>query len=186
MSALVPMHQAVEQVQHLLALAEEAEADGKDITDLDLPFTSNPLEDFAGAVDRRIMLMKNLKTQAAILEETIAAFGAAKRRLESIHEKVEGSTMAFMRANPNLEFKGRFGALGIQTNGGKIPLKYKAPIMPGKVERVVSPEHYPAEWLEEKTVHVLKPGFEDEVRAGRLAHALIEPQPRGHHLRIKV
>lgn len=185
MTALVPLHQAIEQVQHLLAIAEEAEAQGKDVTDFDLPFVTNPLEDFASAVDRRIMVMKNLKAQVTQFEETIRAFDAVKKKLEAIHERIQGSTMSFMRQNPTLEFRGRYGSLGIQTNGGSIPLKYKAPIAPSKIDRVVDPAHYPEDWLEEQRVFILKPGFENEIRAGRITHPLIEPQPRGEHLRLK-
>lgn len=176
-----------QSLSELARIVEIVEFSGGDVPDDLIPAFNAAQESVADAVDRRIMLLRQIHSQTEMLTAFIQEAQAKKKSLSRIAEKVKGTTLDHLKLNPGMEFKGQLGEFKLCKTGGACGVDYRVTLQ--SLSDIVDPsdkEKFPPHYIDKVTVYVLKKDeFERDLRAGKVetpdAAVLRE---RSEHVRV--
>ena len=174
---------AIEQMQRIVGEVEHRQENNLALDDLDIDFESANLS-LKESIDRRAWLLKSIGSQIDAATATADFWRKKIDYLKRTKEIIEKQTIALMEQNPEWDWQGNASKLKIANNGGKLPVKWQDESVLGQIKRVVDPSLFPQEYIEQRTVAVLKPEFEDDLREGKITNDGVYVAQRGKHLRI--
>ena len=175
--------EAARQLAEVIYEVERREADLLPIDDLAIPFQESSLS-LAQAVDRRVWVLKSLKSQIANAKACATWWANKAKYLERAIEHLEEGLLGAFQETVLDELQGEVSRVKLCNNGGKraVQMRYEL----GSVKRVIvstNLDKYPPEFVKQETIHTLLDTFEDAVRDGSIVTNAATPLVRGKHLR---
>ena len=190
----------VEMQQHSLALASQDVANliacvdrGEDV---ELPKWDVAVRELTDAVDRRLWVIRKLKSHREMLESTIADLRAKLARLERADESVRAQVKWAIQQHPEIqEWRGKTGKLTLESAGGVQGIEYGADITNAfETKKVVTlkfennkiPDSLRPYFVEKVVNEFQKELFEADLRAGIVQNAQVAfLKPRGTVVRCR-
>lgn len=121
--AAIKLHQAIELVEKIEDAVESEDLDSLENICRDEALADTSSQLFSDAVDRRIKADYALKYLTKMAEDLRDKWARKVKTLKKSREHLQKDTIFHILFNPEIEFKGSLGKLGIQNNGGKAALK---------------------------------------------------------------
>jgi hypothetical protein len=129
-------------------------------------------------------LVSNLDAQEKDIASVIKALQEKKKMLESVRERVMENTLGFMKANPDLDFRGNIGGFSVCKNSSS-GIQYNVKLQEQK--HVIDPfdlDKFPSEYISKTVLFVLeKEKLERDLHAGVVTCNGAQVLPRGEHIR---
>jgi len=174
--------EAARQLAEVIYEVERREADLLPIDDLAIPFQESSLS-LAQAVDRRVWVLKSLKSQIANAKACAVWWSNKAKYLERAIEHLEEGLLGAFQETVLDELQGEVSRVKLCSNGGKrsVQMRYEL----GSVKRVIVTDldKFSTQFVKQETIHVLLDTFEDAVRDGSIVTNAATPLVRGKHLR---
>ena len=174
--------EAARQLAEVIYEVERREADLLPIDDLAIPFQESSLS-LAQAVDRRVWVLKSLKSQIANAKACAVWWSNKAKYLERAIEHLEEGLLGAFQETALDELQGEVSRVKLCNNGGKrsVQMRYEL----GSVKRVIVTDldKFPTQFVKQETIHVLLDTFEDAVRDGSTETNAATLLVRGKHLR---
>lgn len=157
--------------------------------DVPVPAFDARIQFFQDACERRIQGLALLGAEEQRLRRVSQEVLGKAKALEHAAGLLKQDTMAAMQQNPELSFQGHTGTLKIHKNGGVSPITWRTITVPTSISRTLpfdpaTESLYPAEYLTKRTVYVLDPAFEDDLRKGKTRCCAATVLERGQHLKV--
>lgn len=152
----VPLAEALIHVSEIMEAVEENDQEALEkIYNSTLDMAK---EDFANAVDRRILADRALKAAIKMAEEAKREWNSRLNTIKKAHESLKQNTIFHIATNPGVKFAGKEGRIKIRKNGGKplLKLNFETSEVKGLLsDQDIFKYEIPSECYQEMTVKVM-------------------------------